>query len=231
MLKAILERVIRSTKNSRFRFDPALSSTMLCSFVWKMLVEWLRGLRLLFRFRLPRFLFLGRGVSFSHMSRIEIGKWVVIGDFVTLSGLGRGKLVIGDGCRIGSFSRVVVSTTFNNLGEHIHLGHHVAIGDYSSLGGSGGLTIGANTITGQYFSVHPENHRFDDPNLPIRQQGTERKPVRIGENCWLGAKVTVVAGVTIGNNCVIGAGSLVTRDIPDNSVAVGNPARVIRSLQ
>ncbi|MBY6033622.1 acyltransferase [Marinobacter daepoensis] len=131
---------------------------------------------------------------------------------------------------MGSFSRVVVSTTFNNLGEYIHLGDHVAIGDYSSLGGSGGLEIGANTITGQYFSVHPENHRFDDPSRPIRQQGTERYPVRIGENCWLGAKVTVLAGVSIGDNCVIGAGSLVTKDIPDNSIAVGNPARVIKGL-
>jgi len=231
MLKTLLERVIRSYKNPDFRFDPAISSSMLLSFVWRMLIEWMRGLRLVLFFRLPRFLFLGRGVRICHLSRIEIGKWVVLGDFVTLSGLGRGKLIIGDGCRIGSFSRVVVSTTFNNLGEHIHLGHHVAIGDYSSLGGSGGLRIGANTITGQYFSVHPENHRFDDPDLPIRKQGTERKPIRIGENCWLGAKVTVVAGVTIGNNCVIGAGSLVTKDIPDNSIAVGNPARVIRSLQ
>lgn len=154
----------------------------------------------MFRLRLLRLLFLERGVSFNRMSRIEIGKWLGIGDFVTPSVLGKDKLVIGDGCRTGSFSRG--ETTFNNLGEHIHLGHYMA--------------IGTNTVTGQYFRVHPENHRFDDPNLPIRQQG---------------AKVTVVAGVTIGNNCVIGAGSLVIRDIPDNSVAVGNPARVIRSLQ
>lgn len=231
MLKPLLERMIRSFKNPDFRFDPEISSVMLFSFSLKMILDWLRGLRLLLFFKFPRFLFLGRGVSFYHLSHISIGRWVVLGDFVTLSGLGRGKLIIGDGCRIGSFSRVVISTTFNNLGEYIHLGHHVAIGDYSSLGGSGGLTIGANTITGQYFSVHPENHRFDDFSRPIRLQGTERRPVRIGENCWLGAKVTVVAGVTIGNNCVIGAGSLVTKDVPDNSIAVGNPARVIRSLQ
>lgn len=56
------------------------------------------------------------------------------------------------------------------------------------------------------------------------------QPVNIGSDCWFGANVVVCPGVTIGNNCVIGAGSVVTKDIPDNSVAVGNPCRVLRTL-
>lgn len=56
------------------------------------------------------------------------------------------------------------------------------------------------------------------------------KPVRIGNDCWLGANVVVCPGVTIGNNCVIGAGSVVTKDIPDNTIAVGNPCRPLRTL-
>lgn len=106
---------------------------------------------------------------------------------------GRGKLIIGDGCRIGSFSRVVVSTTFNNLGEHIHLGHHVAIGDYSSLGWFGRVEHWRQHHHRAVLQRAPRRTRFDDPERPIRQQGAERKPVRIGENCWLGAKVTVLA--------------------------------------
>lgn len=56
------------------------------------------------------------------------------------------------------------------------------------------------------------------------------KPVKIGNDCWLGANVVVCPGVTIGDNCVIGAGSVVVRDIPSNSFAAGNPCRVIREI-
>ena len=62
---------------------------------------------------------------------------------------------------------------------------------------------------------------------------TEREygaPITIGDNCWIAGNVTVCAGVTIGEGCVIGAGSVVTRDIPKNSLAVGNPCRVIRQI-
>jgi acetyltransferase-like isoleucine patch superfamily enzyme len=114
-------------------------------------------------------------------------------------------------------------------GLYIKIGQNVGIADFSSLGGSGGLTIGDDTIIAQYFSAHPENHIFDDLNKPIRLQGTTRSPITIGNNCWIGAKVTVVAGVTIGDGVIIGAGSVVTKDIPAYSVAVGNPAKIIRS--
>lgn len=65
----------------------------------------------------------------------------------------------------------------------------------------------------------------------IRNQGLEdAKPITVGSNVWFGGNVTVLPGVTIGDNVVIGAGSVVTHDIPSNSVAVGNPCRVIRTL-
>ena len=56
------------------------------------------------------------------------------------------------------------------------------------------------------------------------------KPVSIGNNCWIGGSVTILPGVSIGNNCTIGAGSVVVHDIPDNSIAVGNPARVVKKI-
>jgi acetyltransferase-like isoleucine patch superfamily enzyme len=172
--------------------------------------------------------FAGRGVSCGFAHRIHIGRFVRIGDYCILGGLGREGLFLGDGSSIGAFCRLVVSTDYSNPGAYIRLGKRVGLGEYSSIGGSGGVSIGDDTIIAQYFSAHPENHSFDNLLEPIRVQGTERAPISIGSGCWIGAKVTVLAGVTVGDGAVIGAGSVVVKDVPPNAVVVGNPARFIR---
>ena len=103
-------------------------------------------------------------------------------------------------------------------GRHVHLGNHV----YANFG----LTCVDDTHI--YIGDATANH----PLLPeLREKAYQYNlPIHIGKNCWLGAGVIVVPGVTIGDNTVIGAGSVVTKDIPANSLAVGNPCRVLREL-
>lgn len=227
MFKGIITAVARK-KNPAFRFDDAVSTGTILSFTFIKFIAWIRGLRLLFHFRLPRLLFLGRGVKFFNLRNINFGNMVQVGDNVYMSGLGKQGLYIGDHVWIGSHSSIKVSFSLNNLGEHIVIGHHVGIGEYAHLGGAGGLTIGNDCIIGSYFSCHPENHHFDGDEL-IRLQGTSRSGIKIGNNCWIGAKVTVLDGVSIGDNCVIAAGAVVNKSIPANSIAAGVPAKVIRS--
>lgn len=90
------------------------------------------------------------------------------------------------------------------------------------------VTIGKNTMLGPNIGLYAVNHSLD-ANERI-QGGCQGKPIHIGENVWLGGDVKVVAGVTIGDNSVIGTGSVVTKDIPSNVVAVGNPCRVLRTI-
>ncbi|HXH87379.1 MAG TPA: DapH/DapD/GlmU-related protein [Gaiellaceae bacterium] len=114
-------------------------------------------------------------------------------------------------------------------GDQVVLGESVGFNFGCYVNGYGGLTIGDRTLIGPLTTIHTANHAFDDPDVPLLEQGSIKQPVTIGEDCWLAMSVCVLPGVTIGDRSVIGAGSVVTRDIPADSVAVGNPCRVIRS--
>lgn len=129
---------------------------------------------------------------------------------------------VGDGCYIES-------PFFSNFGgRHVHLGKDVYANFNLTLVDDTHIYIGDRTMIGPNVTIATAGH----PILPqLRQQGLQyNMPVHIGKNCWLGAGVIVLPGVSIGDNSVIGAGSVVTRDIPANVVAVGNPCRVMRSI-
>jgi len=111
----------------------------------------------------------------------------------------------------------------------IHIGNSVGINDHCYITSNYGITIGAHTRIAEFVSIRDYDHKFDDIAVPISKQGISGGPISIGEDCWIGRGVMITSGVTIGKGSVIGANAVVTRDIPDYSVAVGVPARVIRS--
>ena len=90
------------------------------------------------------------------------------------------------------------------------------------------VTIGDDCFIGPNVSIYTACHSIDPVERNSRREWAE--PVTIGDNVWIGGSVTILPGVTIGDNVTIGAGSVVTKDIPSNSVAVGNPCKVIRTL-
>ncbi len=227
-MKSLIENIIKY-RNPNFKFDPALKTGMILEMAFSKMIALIRSGKLLFRGKIPGLLFLEKNVSFDYLSNIELGQWVKIGAYSKLSGLGKGKLKIGQKSGIGAFSRVIVSTSFNNIGEYIHIGNNVGIGEYAYLGGGGGLRIGDNCIIGQYFSCHPENHLFDSVEELIKEQGVKRAGISIGHNCWIGSKVSILDGVSVGDGCVIAAGAVVTKNMPAYSVIGGVPARVIKS--
>jgi galactoside O-acetyltransferase len=113
-------------------------------------------------------------------------------------------------------------------GKHVHFGKNI----YTNFN----LTLVDDTqiYVGDFCQIGP-NVVLATAGHPILPELRERAyqynaPVRIGRNCWLGANVVVVPGVTIGDNVVVGAGSVVTRDLPDNVVAAGNPCRILREV-
>lgn len=129
---------------------------------------------------------------------------------------------IGEGCYIEP------PMYANFGGRHVHFGNRIYANYHLTLVDDTHIYVGDETMFGPNVTIATAGHPID-PQL--RAKGMQfNMPVRIGRNCWLGAGVIVMPGVTIGDNTVIGAGSIVTKDIPANVVAVGNPCRVLRAV-
>ena len=129
---------------------------------------------------------------------------------------------VGEGC-------YVETPFYANMGGHyVHFGDYVYANYGLTLVDDTHIYVGDHTMFGPHVTIATAGHPID-PQLR-RKAMQYNMPVRIGRNCWLGAGVIVMPGVTIGDNVVIGAGSIVTKDIPSNVVAVGNPCRVLREV-
>lgn len=109
------------------------------------------------------------------------------------------------------------------IGENFYANHNLIILDANKV------IIGDNVFIAPNCGLYTAGHPLDAEE---RNKGLEyAKPIQIGNNVWIGGNVVVLPGVKIGDNCVIGAGSIVNKDIPSNTVAVGNPCRVIKTLE
>ncbi len=128
-----------------------------------------------------------------------------------------------------------------NCGRNIRVKYNadispkISVGDNSELGQNSlihaNVSIGSDVIMGPDVKIYSRNHKFDDLTRPIREQGKQSNPVMIGNDVWIGANVIILPGVSIGDHAVIGAGSIVTKDVPQSSVVGGNPAKVIKTRQ
>lgn len=136
-----------------------------------------------------------------------------------------------------SFRTWLASKIFLKAGRNIKVGRNtrfgsgvnVQIGDFSGLNTGG--WIGNDTIIGNDVMFGPEvvilsgSHNFERTDIPMREQGaTHRKPVVIGDDVWIGTRVIILPGITIGSHSIIGAGSVVTKDVPEYAIVAGNPA-------
>lgn len=129
---------------------------------------------------------------------------------------------IGEGCYIEPPLHA------NMGGHHVHFGSNVYANFGLTLVDDTHIYVGDKTMFGPHVTIATAGHPID-PEL--RGRGLQyNMPVRIGSNCWIGAGALIMPGVTIGDNVVIGAGSVVTKDIPSNVVAVGNPCRILREV-
>ena len=223
MIKSILIYAVLKIKKRNLVLDESISNAFIFNLCRRQLFSFIRGI-----IKFKKLISVGPYGTFNCTSNIECDSGVTLGSHLTMDGLGGEGIYIGSGSSIGSFSVIKVSGTLTDLGKGIYIGTNVGIGDFAHIGGAGGVEIGDDTIIGSNFSVHPENHNFQDKTELIRLQGITRQGIKVGNNCWIGAKVTLLDGCDIGNGSVVAAGSVARGVFPDNVIIGGVPARIIK---
>lgn len=144
------------------------------------------------------------------------------------------QISIGKGFSAGRLCRIEVINEEAHNGIKIEIGDDVRLGDFIHIAALNRVVIGDNVGIGPKTLISDVSHgNFDegvpyDLEIPYRERKLSAKPIIIGNNVWIGESVCILPGVTIGDGCVIGALSNVTKSIPPYSIAVGNPAKVVK---
>jgi len=153
-----------------------------------------------------------------------------------LQGENLSNISVGNNTRIQGHSYLEVWPGLNNksFASCIRIGNNCKIGEYNHITSVGRIEIGDGFLSGRFVLITDNSHgglsQEEAMVPPANRELIYKGEIIIGQNVWVGDKVTIVGNVHIGNNVVIGANSVVTRDIPSNSLAAGVPARVIRTI-
>ncbi len=229
MIHQLVEKTIQRLKHdANYKLDPALTGRILFQVASYRGGDWLRGRWRRLGVKVEGVFFVGKQVVLRHPQLIAVGRSVIIEDYVTINALSQEGVVLGDNVTIAKFTTIQCTGVIRSLGVGLRIGNNSAIGAYSFIGAQGGVSIGNNVIMGPRVSIHAENHRYEDPRIPIRLQGETRQGIIIEDDCWIGAGAIILDGVHIESGCVVAAGSVVTKDVPAYAIVAGVPARIIK---
>ena len=165
-----------------------------------------------------------------------LGKFSLVEKPCLLQGGGEKKLTIGHHTRINAHAVIGLWTKFGSdtFEPEIKIGNNCNIGEYCHLSAINKITIGDGLLTGRFVYIGDNSHgslSWEEANIaPESRKLITKGVIKIGNNVWIGDKVTILGGVTIGDNAIVGSNSVVTHDIPSNSSWAGIPAKEIKHL-
>lgn len=231
-MNKLLSFLISKIKKEDYQVDKKLTTSVIFILILDRGFMFLRGLYHKFLFEKSKgIVFIGKQVKIRSHKNIRCSSGMTIEDGCFINALSRGGIEIGKNFSLGRNSMIECTGVIRELGEKLTIGNNVGIAANAFIAMRGNINIGDDTIFGPGVSIHAENHVFKDLKKPIRFQGATRNGVSIGKNCWIGSHVTILDGVHIGNNVVVAAGALINKDIPDNCIVGGVPAKVIKTRE
>jgi acetyltransferase-like isoleucine patch superfamily enzyme len=224
MIKKLYQKALyKSGKN--YQLDKRIPNGLLLYSLFTRLLLLSRGL---LKFR--KKVFVGKKVKVLNKKNISFGSSVTLEENCFIDAYAVNKLHFGNNVKIGAFSSISCTSHMSKYGIGFKIGNNSGVGRFTEFGSSGGIEIGNDVIMGSYVSFHSENHNFNDISKPIREQGVTSKGITLGNNIWVGAKVTFLDGCEVGDNCVIAASAVVKGIFPKNVVIGGIPAKIIKHL-
>jgi acetyltransferase-like isoleucine patch superfamily enzyme len=225
MLKTIFQKLLnKSGKN--YEIDSRIPNLLIFYTLSNRFFMLIRGF-----LKTGKKVFIGSNTKIYNSKNIVFGHSVTIGKLCEIDAFSSENIKLGNCVKIGSFSTLTSTSHLSKYGKGLIMGNNSAIGDYTHFGASGGIKIGNDVIMGSYISFHSENHNFNDSSKLIREQGVTSKGIVLGNNIWVGAKVTFLDGCKVGNNSVVAAGAVVKGVFPDNVVIGGVPARILKNIE
>lgn len=165
------------------------------------------------------------------VDKIQTDGFLMVAENCIINGLSTDGIHFGNGVSVGRETSIECTGSLKSIGKGFRVGNNVGLGDKCHYGCAGGIEIGDNTIVGIYVTMHSENHNFSDFSIPIRLQGVSHRGIKIGNNCWIGAKSTILDGTVIGDGCIVAAGAVVRGVYPANCVIGGIPSKIIKYRQ
>lgn len=208
-----------------YRPDPAVPTLYFMGLAFGRVVDLFRGFA-----RTGHAVFVGPRVRLEGRGNIDFGRYVTLERDVTVNAILKRDMKLGHRVKIGAFTQIMGTAHLSRVGQYFVMGDNTGCGEFCYFGAAGGIAIGKNVVIGQYVSMHAQNHVFADPSKLICDQGTVEKGIIVGDDCWIGAKATILDGARIGHHSVVAAGAVVRGEFPPYSLLAGVPARVVRSL-
>lgn len=226
-MRKLLNRVIGRIKGEEYAISSSIPMPHLIFITGRRIIMLLRGCLTLCK--KEGSFFRGPNVKLYCKSKIRLGKGVTIARGCFIDALSEDGIIIGDNSSIGKSTAIECTGSLKSLGKGISVGKRAGLGANNFFGCAGGITIGDNTIIGNFVSFHSENHIFSSREKHIKDQGVSHEGIVVGNDCWIGAKVTILDGVNIEDGCVIAAGALLKRgNYKRYGIYGGVPAKLLK---
>jgi acetyltransferase-like isoleucine patch superfamily enzyme len=227
MLRRKLNKLVAGWKGNSYTIDERVPAGYLLRLVISRALMLLRGY--VSGIKNGGLLFFSWKAKVKMRSMMRVGRSVTISSQVYIDALSSKGVILGDNVAVGRFTRIECTGNLQHLGHGLKVGNNTGLGIDCFYGCAGGISIGNDVMVGDFVSFHAENHVTSDVLVPMRLQGVEHKGIVIGNNCWIGAKATILDGAIVEDGCVIAAGAVVAAGVyKADGIYGGVPAKLIK---